>query len=294
MPIKVFSGDSTRFSSANLANGIYYAAENNASVINMSLGGTGKWDNCQAAINYAYGKGVISVASVGNDGINVDNSCPANLERVIAVGGVDTERTVNGTYPIMWTDGIKSNYGDDVDIWAPGRYIISTMNGGGWSPASGTSNSAPIVAGYIASLMTWRPAGTASAITPDNIVKILKSSAKIIDTATQAGLEDPPLPDVGKICVLDMYAAMCVSDDGTSIKEISSSDLVIFIQDGNLIIKSEFSVKKVEIYSLTGVLVISENNFNGNISVSTLPKEIYIVRVYTERGSVVRKIVVSG
>jgi hypothetical protein len=58
-----------------------------------------------------------------------------------------------------------------------------------------------------------------------------------------------------------------------------------------LFIKSDLPIKKVEIYSLTGTLLILKHDIIGNISVSKLLKGVYIVKVYTDKGVIVRKIV---
>jgi len=50
-------------------------------------------------------------------------------------------------------------------------------------------------------------------------------------------------------------------------------------------------IKKVEIYSIIGLLLLSEGNFKEKISVSTLPQGVYLVKVYTNGGVVVRKVV---
>jgi len=191
MPIKVASGNS--IIPSNVTNGIYYAIQQGVSVINMSLGGFGPDTAAQVAINSAYNSGIVSVAGAGNDGVNVRSVTPANLDNVIAVGGTAGN-------DILWTSTIKSNYGEAVDIWAPGGDISSTYYDMPWGPAwvttNGTSNAAPIVAAYAASLISWRPSDSASIITPGTIVPILKHSARTINTA------------YGSLKVLDMYAAM--------------------------------------------------------------------------------------
>jgi len=58
-----------------------------------------------------------------------------------------------------------------------------------------------------------------------------------------------------------------------------------------LFIKSDSQIKKVEIYSLTGALLLSENNFTGKIFISSLPKGIYLVKVYAVNGLSISKIV---
>jgi hypothetical protein len=58
-----------------------------------------------------------------------------------------------------------------------------------------------------------------------------------------------------------------------------------------IFIKSDSLIKQVEIYSLTGALLLSCNNFNGKISISALPQGVYLIRVYTNEGVAVSKIV---
>jgi hypothetical protein len=79
----------------------------------------------------------------------------------------------------------------------------------------------------------------------------------------------------------------------TGIEVFHSQDISIYPNPtkDELFIKSESQIKKVEIYSLTGSLLLSENNFNEKISVSALPKGVYVVRIYTDKGSVVSKVV---
>lgn len=59
----------------------------------------------------------------------------------------------------------------------------------------------------------------------------------------------------------------------------------------NIFIKSNLQIERVEICSLTGTLLISENNFNEKISVATLPKAIYLLKIYTDKGVTVSKII---
>ena len=58
-----------------------------------------------------------------------------------------------------------------------------------------------------------------------------------------------------------------------------------------IFIKSELPITQVEIYSLTGSLLLLKNNFNGKISLTTLPQSAYLLKVYTDKGVVVSKII---
>jgi len=79
----------------------------------------------------------------------------------------------------------------------------------------------------------------------------------------------------------------------TGIEDVVAEPLKIYpnpVKD-EIVIQSDLPIKKVEIYSLTGTLMKSENNFNGKISVSALPQGVYLLKVYTDNGLVVSKIV---
>ncbi|MDR2146695.1 MAG: T9SS type A sorting domain-containing protein, partial [Tannerella sp.] len=82
-------------------------------------------------------------------------------------------------------------------------------------------------------------------------------------------------------------------DDITGTEVIRPQGISIYPNPAtnDLFIKSDLPVKKVEIYSLTGNLVILENNFTGKISVSALPRGIYLIKVYTGKGVTINKVI---
>ncbi|MEK7212139.1 MAG: S8 family serine peptidase, partial [Patescibacteria group bacterium] len=99
-----------------LANCIVWAADSGVKVINMSLGGSGKSQTLQNAVNYAWGKNVVLVAAAGNSG-NSAPSYPAYYTNVIAVAATD-----QNDKKASW-----SSYGKWVDVAAPGVGIYSTL-----------------------------------------------------------------------------------------------------------------------------------------------------------------------
>jgi len=84
------------------------------------------------------------------------------------------------------------------------------------------------------------------------------------------------------------------SSVGTIAEEVySSASLQIYPNPtkDDLFIKSALQINKIEIYSLTGFLLLTENNFSEKISLSALLQGVYLIKVYTNEGIVVRKIV---
>lgn len=140
MPVKVM-GSSGYGNYSDIANGIIFAADNGARVINMSLGAASKSLSLENAINYAYNKGVVLVAAAGNS--NTAVFYPAAYPNVIAVAAVDGG-DVKASY---------SNFGPEISVAAPGSTLSTLMNGS-YGNSSGTSFAAPFVAGLAGLLMS--------------------------------------------------------------------------------------------------------------------------------------------
>ncbi|MDP5207962.1 S8 family serine peptidase, partial [Alishewanella sp. SMS9] len=175
---------------SDIADGIIWASggtvsgvpanANPASVINMSLGGSGSCNSTtQSAINQARSRGTVIVVAAGNDNGNANNFNPGNCSGVVNVAS--TNRQGGRAY--------YSNTGSSVDVAAPGGAmsssndpsgVLSTYNSGSTTPANdsygysqGTSMAAPHVAGIAALIKQAKPNAT-----PDQIEDILKTSAR--------------------------------------------------------------------------------------------------------------------
>lgn len=138
MPVKVF--DANGGSSISLiVQGIHYAVDNGAQVINMSFSMTGSSAALRKAIDYASSRGVILVAAAGNEGQAI-TVYPAGYNNVIAVGATDNDN-LRASF---------SNFGSMVDLAAPGAGVITTYPMGKYAAGWGTSFSSPLVAGAAA------------------------------------------------------------------------------------------------------------------------------------------------
>ncbi len=131
----------------DIADGIQFAADNGARVINLSIQGTVPSATVRTAIQYAIGKGSIVIAASGNQGAS-SVSYPARYEEVIAVGASDHEDHVASF----------SNYGDELDVVAPGVRMWSTVPGAtAYEAYSGTSQATPFVSGIAAIVVARQP-----------------------------------------------------------------------------------------------------------------------------------------
>jgi subtilisin family serine protease len=142
MPLKAFSANGTGYDS-DVLRAIYYAVRNGATVMNMSFDYTSYSPELARAINYANSKGVVSVASAGNDGKRT-LVYPAALPGVI-----DVASTSNSDIQSTFT-----NYGAP-PVWlaAPGEGVMTTYPWGTYAAGWGTSFSTPFVAGTAAVML---------------------------------------------------------------------------------------------------------------------------------------------
>jgi subtilisin family serine protease len=142
MPLKAFSADGTGYDS-DILRAIYYAANHGANVMNMSFDYATYSPELARAIKYANGRGVLSVASAGNDG-RYTTVYPGGLPGVI-----DVASTSNNDIQSSFT-----NYGAP-PVWmsAPGEGVVTTYPWGTYAAGWGTSFSTPFVAGTAALMM---------------------------------------------------------------------------------------------------------------------------------------------
>lgn len=152
-----------------IANGISWAVQNGAKVINMSLGSSQRSLTLQAAVNHAWENGVVLVAAAGNSN-NPSRTYPAYYSNCIAVAATDNNDT----------KASFSSYGKWVDVAAPGENIYSTFpnhpfylqtvydRSQNYDFGSGTSMSTPFVSG-LAALVWSTDYGTSAQSVRDQI-----------------------------------------------------------------------------------------------------------------------------
>jgi putative cell wall-binding protein len=162
MPVRVLNAEGAGTSTSS-AQGIIAAADAGAKVINMSYSG-GASDVEASAVAYARSKGVVLVASAGNDKLNGNPvSYPAAYDGVIGVGATTLSDTIASF----------SNTGTYVDLVAPGQTIYIQRPGGGIYIGQGTSYAAPHVAAVAAQLLAAKPH-----LAADTVITALTATAE--------------------------------------------------------------------------------------------------------------------
>jgi serine protease len=185
MPVKVLDASGNGTYTA-IANGITFAADNGAKIINMSLGGPSSSSTLQNAVIYAYNKGVTIVCAAGNAGTSAPQY-PAAYTQCISVSAVRYNKTYTS----------YTSYGSTIDICAPGGDVTVDQNGDGYVDGvlqqthdgvnygtfgyyfyEGTSMASPHVAG-VAALVIAKAGGT---MTPDAVRAALQNTAQDLGT----------------------------------------------------------------------------------------------------------------
>jgi len=158
LPVRVSNQSSGSAYTSDLAEGVIWAADNGAHIVNASYALTSS-SSVNSAANYLRQKGGVMVVAAGNDGAEWSFGDSANLISVSATSSSDVKTS--------W-----SSYGSFVDVSAPGAGIYTTANGGGYASVSGTSFSAPLTAGILALIkaVNWN-------LTPEQMESILEESA---------------------------------------------------------------------------------------------------------------------
>ena len=167
----------------DIANAIRYAADNGAQIINMSFG-KGYSPQVEAvydAIRYAESKNVLLIHAAGNDAANNDKVEGFPNPKLGKKERASSFLTVGACSPDLSQElpGIFSNYGKkEVDFFAPGVQVYSTMPGNEYEPQDGTSMAAPVATGVAAMILSYFPQLTAVQL-KDLLVSTVHQSGKL-------------------------------------------------------------------------------------------------------------------
>ncbi|MBI3871806.1 MAG: S8 family serine peptidase [candidate division Zixibacteria bacterium] len=172
MAVKVLDATGSG-TSTQVAQGIYYATNNGADVISMSLGHLGAPAPAESiAVMYAYAAGVTVVAAMGNNNAGTTNY-PAAYDSVISVGATNSRD--RRAVPFCFSPTSGSNFGPWIDVCAPGDNVWSLLPTyfGSYGNRCGTSMATPHVSGLAALIKGLRPAWP-----PDSVRYLIRRSAE--------------------------------------------------------------------------------------------------------------------
>ncbi len=186
----------------DVANAIRYAADNGAQVINMSFGKAYSPEKnwVDDAVKYAQEKGVLFVAAAGNENANTDVNIHFPCDDYLKNGKAENWISVGA---MSYKDGEDmvaefSNYGQkNVDVFAPGVAIYSSVPGSRYEEKQGTSMASPAVAGVAALLRSYFPSLTAAQV-----------KEVIMSSVTNLADENVKLPGDDKLV---KFGTLCVS-----------------------------------------------------------------------------------
>ena len=305
--------------SVNIAGGMEWAVEHGCDLINLSQGmaGAGIADKeifrrtCTAILD----AGIVALVCAGNEGnaflqmaypipnnVRVPASCPppyldpdqmANpgpLSCVVAVGAVnyiDAAADFTSQGPVTWqgTEFGDYPYNPGIglirpDVCAPGVNIKSLdyNNTSGYTTMDGTSQATPCVAGIVALMLQKNPE-----LTLAQICQILE------ETSVKLTPNKSNITGVGRV---DALAAVNAVPAWDGVEEEQSLETEIFPNpsSGSFTIVCE-GLKQVSVYSVDGRLVKAFEVNGSQCSIEGLESGVYLVRMETDEGNVVRKIV---
>ena len=300
----------------NIAGGMEWSVEHGCDLISMSLGmvnaGIADKEILRRTCESILDAGIIALVCAGNEGafqfyapipnnVRVPASCPppyldpdqmANpgpLSCVMAVGAVNYNDAAAGFTsqgPVTWQDTEFGDYAYNPgiglirpDVCAPGVSIKSLdyENTSGYTSMDGTSQATPCVAGIVALMLEKNPE-----LTPAQICQILEeTSVKLTPTKSN-------VTGVGRV---DALAAVNAVPAWDGIEENAlNANLFPNPTRDNVTIQCE-GMKQVEIYSIDGRLVQSLSVNGSECLIEGLESGVYMVRIGTEAGNVVRKMV---
>jgi subtilisin family serine protease len=293
MTLKVLDDDGFGFYS-DWAEAIFYAVDNGAHVINMSLGGVSYSQLLQNAVNYATDRGVLVVACMMNDNTNAPRY-PAALDNVLSVGSTDPDDT--RTRPFFWASDSGSNWGPHIDLVAPGNYIyglhprqFSNFN----TYWGGTSQAAPHVAG-VATLLLAQD----NTRTPADLIELITSTAD--DVVGDA--DDVPGYDLyyghGRLNAYRALEAGAALVSTTAVEEDSAFEVTPnpVVRPAPITISTTSSARsEVSIYDMSGQRISVDYLTGRQMTLATDDLELgmYIIRLAQDNGKhSTRRIVVQ-
>lgn len=287
LPLKVLDANNSGFNS-NIIASIYYSLSRNVDLISISIGGSGFSTAYENAINQAYSQNIPVIACMMNFNNNV-SYYPAAFVNTIAVGS--TNPNDNRSVPFFWSSTSGSNYGNHIDVVAPGNYIYglshtsNTAYGTYWG---GTSQATPLVAGIVSLMLSINPN-----LTVEEIRTILRNTAEDqIGNPSEDTIGWDQYYGAGRVNALNAlsYVQSLSNENFTSYESIKIYPNPV---NEKLNIKSlaNHNNFNVSIYDITGRFIKEYNNVNNPIDVSQLKNGVYMLNINLDNKRIIKKVI---
>lgn len=167
MPVRITNRSDGWALWSDMAKGILWAADHGADVVNMSYEVSTDGNVIKNAAQYLRSKGGVAVAAAGNSNVDVGYADNPYIITVSATDKNDSKASF-------------SNYGDIVDVSAPGKDVYTITANSGYTYTWGTSFASPLTSGVVALIMAANPY-----LTPDEVEMVLEQSADNVIAGTE-------------------------------------------------------------------------------------------------------------
>lgn len=285
LPLKVLNSNNSGSYSDMIAS-IYYAINRNVNVISMSIGGPSYSQGLYDAVLAAYNANIPFIACMMNHN-NSATYYPAVFPQVIAVGSTDPNDYRSA--PFFWDPSSGSNYGNHIDVVAPGNFIYglsyasNTHYDSYWG---GTSQATPLVAGIVTLMLSIKPN-----LMIEEIRSILRTTAQDLVGRTSEDIPGfDPYHGAGRV---NAYQAL-LTVQYLSTHTMNSPVVSVYpnpTQD-KLYIETEYEVRDIQIYDLTGRFIKRiENTFE--VDMSTFHKGVYLLKISTTNNHIIETKVIK-
>jgi subtilisin family serine protease len=233
--------------------------------------------------NIAFEKGIVVVASAGNEGQEAEPhvGIPAEAKNVIAVGAVKPDET----YAVFSSIGPSYDERVKPDVMAQGQTVVISDTNGNIGTANGTSFSCPITSGMVACLWQALPTKTAQQIKE----LILQSS----DNFTLPAAKSRPQYGYG---IPDFNLAL---SNGLSVTDFSKTDFIVYpnptYDSISISLPKDSNIEKITLYNIFGQKVLEKNisSHLPSISLKSLTSGVYFYKMesntFSKSGKIIKK-----
>lgn len=267
MPIRVLDEEGKGYDS-HVAQGIRFAVDNGAAIINMSFGGKEFSQYLSDAIQYAHSKNVLVVVASGNESGNTSNYYPASDQKVLVVSAIDQNDRIASF----------SNTGSSVDISAPGVGIISSVPGDRFESLSGTSMAVPYVSGIAAMLKLEEPIRSIRDI--ENLLKKYVDDRGGIGWDSQYGEGIVNFASYGESLITDNGQDVVSNEEKVAVTPEPTTEIISLPEQKNVPLDKVWTIKFDRQLTESDMITIKLFTNNKEIPISLTPnresKEILV------------------